>query len=64
MRNNLCIYLKYKICLIKYLDIRLPKPIISHLDLIFSYILGIINYLGMDLSQPYWAYHLDQLHKW
>ena len=26
--------------------------------------IGIINYLGMDLSKPYWANHFLQLHKW
>ena len=35
MRNNLGIYLKYILHNIKYLDldIRLPEPIISHLDI-------------------------------
>ena len=27
-------------------------------------IIGIINYLGMQLFQPYWMYLLHQLHKW
>ena len=33
MRNNLLIYLKYILRIIKYFDIRPPEPIISHLEI-------------------------------
>jgi hypothetical protein len=62
MSNNLGIYLRYIIGIINYLGITLSEPIISHLYI------NILShnwyYQLLDLSQPYWAYHLLQLHKW
>jgi hypothetical protein len=66
MRNDKVIYLKYILHNIKYLDldIRLPEPIISHLDINIL----LHNWYYQLLRHGYFsnlqAYHLLQLHKW